>query len=244
MIGTVRCVVFDLDDTLWNTVETLDAAHKAMRTALAERCPELDSKASEQAQFREEMRRTMEENPERKHDFTFVRHETLKRVTGSEEAAAAVFEAWFQKRNSPALFPGAREALLSLRDAGLKIGTLTDGNANPLEMEALRDVVHFHVSAAEVGAAKPDLRVFSLCERKAGCAAPELVMVGDSAEKDVRGAQDAGWRAIWVRPPVNGSVLGGPHDLTSSQPISGEGKADATVDHVREVEGILRSWSS
>mmetsp|Transcript_101395 Transcript_101395/g.302388 ORF Transcript_101395/g.302388 Transcript_101395/m.302388 type:complete len:221 (+) Transcript_101395:38-700(+) len=149
MIGTVRCVVFDLDDTLWNTVETLDAAHKAMRTALAERCPELDSKASEQAQFREEMRRTMEENPERKHDFTFVRHETLKRVTGSEEAAAAVFEAWFQKRNSPALFPGAREALLSLRDAGLKIGTLTDGNANPLEMEALRDVVHFHVSAAE-----------------------------------------------------------------------------------------------
>mmetsp|Transcript_101395 Transcript_101395/g.302390 ORF Transcript_101395/g.302390 Transcript_101395/m.302390 type:complete len:111 (+) Transcript_101395:414-746(+) len=87
-------------------------------------------------------------------------------------------------------------------------------------------------------------RVFSLCERKAGCAAPELVMVGDSAEKDVRGAQDAGWRAIWVRPPVNGSVLGGPHDLTSSQPISGEGKADATVDHVREVEGILRSWSS
>mmetsp|Transcript_37126 Transcript_37126/g.74934 ORF Transcript_37126/g.74934 Transcript_37126/m.74934 type:complete len:248 (-) Transcript_37126:237-980(-) len=243
-IGAIRCVVFDLDDTLWNTMETLNAAHEAMRAALAEQCPELDSAVGEQARFREEMRQTMEEYPERKHDFTFVRREALRRVTGSEGAAEAVFEAWFRKRNDPKLFPGVGEVLRSLRAAGLKIGTLSDGNANPLDMEALQGLIDFHVSSAEAGAPKPNKVMFSLCERKAGCSAPELVMVGDSAEKDVRGALDAGWRAIWVRPPTDGSVLGSAHDLTSSKAVNGETQADATVDHVQEVEGILRSWAA
>eukprot|EP00408_Alexandrium_pacificum_P007795 CAMPEP_0171216208 /NCGR_PEP_ID=MMETSP0790-20130122/32062_1 /TAXON_ID=2925 /ORGANISM="Alexandrium catenella, Strain OF101" /LENGTH=225 /DNA_ID=CAMNT_0011681981 /DNA_START=25 /DNA_END=702 /DNA_ORIENTATION=- len=225
-------------------METLNAAHDAMRAALAEQCPELDASVSEQARFGDEMRQTMAEFPEQKHDFTFVRRRTLHRVTGSDAAAAAVFEAWFQKRNSPRLFEGAREALRSLRAAGLKIGTLSDGNADPLGMEALQDLVDFHVSAAEAGAPKPDARMFALCETKASCSAPELVMVGDSAEKDVRGALDAGWRAIWVRPPAQGSVLGSAFDLTDSKAVSGESRAHATVDHVREVEGVIRSWTS
>merc|ERR1711990_606485 len=132
--------------------------------------------------------------PEKKHDFAWLRNETLRRLIDADPAcsekgdeavklAAKVVRAWRDKRNNPVLFPGAIEALQALRDKGLKIGTLTDGNADPTAIDGLRDLVDFTCRATEeAGAPKPDRRAFALCEAKANCTPAQLVMVGDNAQ--------------------------------------------------------------
>lgn len=75
----VRCVVFDLDDTLWSTSATLLRAHEAMCSALA-----LEGLPTESPEtFRERMREVQSLHPERQHDFGFCRREALLRMTGA-----------------------------------------------------------------------------------------------------------------------------------------------------------------
>lgn len=247
-IGDVRCVVFDLDDTLWNTSACLEIAHGAMCSVLDERCPEVGAKYRDVPSFAAEMKSTMSAHVERKHDFTWLRSTTLERLTADGGHAAAATAAFVQARNQPSLFPGALEALRALKALGLQIGTLTDGNADPMIIDGLKDVVDFCVNAVDAGASKPDRRMFALCESKSGCDPSSLVMVGDNAEKDVAGAKAAGWRAIWVRPPMDGAAFGGAHSLHaagSAAAVEAAGSlAEATVRHVDEVEAALRSWAA
>mmetsp|Transcript_78154 Transcript_78154/g.242312 ORF Transcript_78154/g.242312 Transcript_78154/m.242312 type:complete len:267 (-) Transcript_78154:88-888(-) len=246
-IGDVHCVVFDLDDTLWHTRRSLDAAQQAMLVELAKHHPEVASKYGDYEAFLKEMKVTMSENPERKHDFTFVRTKTLERLTGSADMAADLMVVWLQGRNSPEFFPGALEALRSLRAAGVLIGTLTDGNADPNSIEQLKDLIDFSVSSVEAGAPKPDRRAYALCETKSKLPPEQLVMVGDNVEKDVVGAKAAGWRAVWVRPPQDGTANAGTsYDLAGSIVFTEEKSreaADACIDSVAGLEKVLRSWS-
>lgn len=138
------------------------------------------------------------------------------------------------------------DALRSLREAGLKLGALTDGIADPLTIDGLSDLLDFCVTAREAGALKPDPRPFALCEQKAGCGPADLVMVGDNAERDVEGARRAGWRAIWKRPPSSGpAYVGSAFDISGDAlDASGERHTDAVIDHVSEVAPILRAWAA
>jgi len=246
-VADVRCVVFDLDDTLWPQKLNLDAAWDAMCLELAKLCPETDFGISDQDSFRTHMKTTMGENPDHKHDFTFVRKKTLERLTGDVKLAADSMAAWLQKRNNPQLFSGALETVKALRNSGMQIGTLTDGNADAACVNGLKDFLGFCVSSIEVGASKPDRRMFASCENRSGCSPEQLVMVGDNLEKDIMGAKAAGWRTIWIRPPKDGSgAVGGPTDLLGSKVVQaeeGEAIADASVDSVVEVEGVISSWT-
>ncbi|CAJ1408556.1 unnamed protein product [Effrenium voratum] len=235
-IGGIKCAVFDLDDTLWNTMQTLERAHQVMQAALQLRRPEV---ACGPEVVKEAMLQVMADQPARKHDYSFCRREALKKMTGDAALSEEVFQTWHAARNRPELFPGALEALGRLKQH-VSIGTLTDGNGDPFVIPGLKALVDFHVSAAEAGAGKPDLRAFQLCEAKSGCTPGELVMVGDNPAKDVQGAKDAGWRAIWVRPPAV-AISGSAFDV--SQGAAQPAPADAEVDHVREVESILLRWA-
>lgn len=50
----------------------------------------------------------------------------------------------------------------------------------------------------EVGAEKPDARVFDLALKRAGCQPAEGIHVGDSWAADYLGAKAAGLRAVWL----------------------------------------------
>lgn len=54
----------------------------------------------------------------------------------------------------------------------------------------------FIVTSEEAGREKPKPSIFRLALKKAGCSPKETVMVGDSVEKDVRGAEKAGIAGI------------------------------------------------
>mmetsp|Transcript_8975 Transcript_8975/g.16173 ORF Transcript_8975/g.16173 Transcript_8975/m.16173 type:complete len:278 (-) Transcript_8975:45-878(-) len=243
-VGSVRCVVFDLDDTLWGATDALDNAHNKMIARLEELDPAGAEKCRDRIVFLDEMRKLKGEHPDRQHDFNFLRTMATTRIVGNEEVAKEAFAAWLAARNSPELFAGAVDALKRLKQRGLLIGTLTDGNADAAKVPGLGEVLDFTVNAVEAGAPKPEPPAFALCQSKAGCQPSEMVMVGDSAEKDVAGAKTAGWRAIWVRPPERG-VAGSIYDVSDGkQGHHGSESADAVVDHVSEVEGLLDRWAA
>jgi HAD superfamily hydrolase (TIGR01509 family) len=62
----------------------------------------------------------------------------------------------------------------------------------------LHGLISAAVSSAEHGFMKPHPSIFQAALERAGVAAHESVMVGDSLKEDVEGALRAGMRAIWL----------------------------------------------
>ena len=62
------------------------------------------------------------------------------------------------------------------------------------DIEHLIDVV---VLSDDIGINKPDRRIFDHALRKAGATAEESIIIGDNPDADIKGAVDAGWKAIY-----------------------------------------------
>ncbi len=98
-------------------------------------------------------------------------------------------------------FDDAAEALRTLREAGYRVAVVTNSAAASgeatLDGAGLRDLVEVVVGAQDVGAYKPDPRVYANAQRHLGAPAGELCLVAAHAW-DVLGAMRAGWQAGWV----------------------------------------------
>jgi len=71
------------------------------------------------------------------------------------------------------------------------------------KLRALRVTGRFEhvIASGEVGAAKPDARIFAHAASVFGVAVSECVYVGDRLHTDAIGAVDAGMRGIWIDRP-------------------------------------------
>ncbi len=98
-------------------------------------------------------------------------------------------------------FPETEVVLGRLRSRGYGIHVLSNNvDYLPLVLKNLGwsrlfDSVTY---SQEVGAQKPDARVFRFALARAGCAAGDAVHVGDSWEADYLGAMNVGLRGIWL----------------------------------------------
>ncbi len=100
------------------------------------------------------------------------------------------------------VFPGAIDALRTLRERGMKLGILTNGFSEThrekialLQIGELFDAIFI---ADEVGMLKPDPLLFAHACRQLGAAPMHGAMVGDRYDRDIRGALDAGLYAVWL----------------------------------------------
>ncbi|GMH70666.1 hypothetical protein TrVE_jg3955 [Triparma verrucosa] len=121
------------------------------------------------------------------------------------------------------LKPGVKEALEAIKEwkgeeGGPKmIGAISNfderlhGILKALEVEGYFDFV---ITSREVGAEKPDQKVFDIATTKASSTPAESVHVGDSYSKDVVGAAKAGWHPVFV-PSAASSVVSSPHSDSS-----------------------------
>jgi putative hydrolase of the HAD superfamily len=106
-------------------------------------------------------------------------------------------------------FPETVEVLRRTRALAGHLGVIsnyTDGLRPILQYHGLDAFFDSVTYSQEVGAEKPDPRVFARALSRAGCAAAEAVHVGDSWEGDYLGARRAGLAAVWLnrdrqRPP-------------------------------------------
>jgi putative hydrolase of the HAD superfamily len=105
-----------------------------------------------------------------------------------------------------ALYPGAADALVRLRSAGLPIAVITDGNPriqrakiSALGLSALVDHVVVSDELGGRAARKPHPAAFLRALALLGVPAEDTVHVGDRPAKDVAGAAAAGLRCVRVR---------------------------------------------
>lgn len=120
-----------------------------------------------------------------------ARREMLDRILASQFAS----EAW---EAYPDVEPMLRE--VGALD-GVRIGIVSDWGSNLRGILAelgLDRYLDFVLPSGAVGVAKPNPAFYRLALEKAGVAAEEALMAGDSYRADVRGAWSAGMDAVWL----------------------------------------------
>lgn len=99
------------------------------------------------------------------------------------------------------LFPEVPEVLGALKKRGFILGLVSNWDSRLLKLCSglgMDPYLDFKVISAVFGAAKPSPKIFEEALRKAGVKSHEALHVGDSLEDDIRGAHEAGIRAVWV----------------------------------------------
>lgn len=196
----IRALTLDLDDTLWPIGPTIVRAEATLRSWLSLHAPRVVRRydAAAMRVMRDAVARDW---PDRAHDLSALRRETLRRLlagAGEDEALAApAFDVFFAERQRVDLYDDALPALQRLA-ARWPVLALSNGNAD-LHRVGLADWFSGSLSAREAGVGKPDRRIFEVACARLGCAPGEVLHIGDDLALDVRGALAAGLQAAWVR---------------------------------------------
>jgi FMN phosphatase YigB (HAD superfamily) len=92
--------------------------------------------------------------------------------------------------------------LEALRDRGIYRGVVSNADDDflgpILERHGLAALVDDWTSSEEADSCKPDPEIYRWALRKAGCAAAEVLFVGDSLQHDIAGADAVGMRTALV----------------------------------------------
>jgi len=107
---------------------------------------------------------------------------------------------WNKSWMLASLYEDTTDALGRLREKGYKLGLLsnTDGFSvrHIIEKFELAEKFDAMVLSFECGLLKNDKEMFDLVLEKLGVKAKDAVMVGDSIETDIKGAENAGVKAL------------------------------------------------
>ena len=194
-----KAILFDLDDTLWPIAPVILQAEQSLHQWLGANAPGVSERFSIE-HLRQARLALLATQPEFHLDLGALRRAgLLSAFEAAGEDLAKVEQAmihFFAARNAVVPYDDVLPGLLRLKGR-MKIGSVTNGNA---DLQAIGLAHHFTVSVAanELGCAKPDPAIFlAACERL-GVAPQDAVYVGDDVLLDVKGAQQAGLRAVWL----------------------------------------------
>jgi len=101
-------------------------------------------------------------------------------------------------------FPGAVEVLVELRQAGIRLGLVTNGSSELQRAKLLRhglsDFFEAVVVEGELGRGKPHAIAFETALAQLGAEPHDAWMVGDNLEADIAGASAVGIFSVWHNP--------------------------------------------
>jgi putative hydrolase of the HAD superfamily len=197
--SAIRAICFDLDNTLWDVWPVIRRAEQAMYDFLALKYPRVTAAMTVEA-IRKAREETAAAYPQMRHDFTFLRKQTLrdhaKEFGYAEAMVEEAFEAFIQARNEVVLYDDVLPALERLQTR-FRLFSASNGNAD-LSRIGLAHYFERSLSARQVGALKPDPALFHKVIEGTGLAPQQVVYVGDDPALDVVGARAAGMHAIWI----------------------------------------------
>jgi putative hydrolase of the HAD superfamily len=248
---TVKGVIFDLGHTLmvldstWPKVfergaadlatflrkEGLDMDGQAFAQTLLDRRAELFARAK---QTRREV--TAEESMR----WTFAQFDlpdpSSALVNGALDAFFADEEAhWLA-------YPEARSVLRELAGRGLRLGMYSNATHDPL-IQRLVDRLGFRpwlepaLSSAKYSIRKPDPAAFAPILASWGLSPGSVVVVGDTLEADILGAQQAGMLSVWFPSRQDARQEG---DSADQKAASLPALPDATIGDLGELPACLK----
>ncbi|GAX21134.1 hypothetical protein FisN_1Lh190 [Fistulifera solaris] len=178
----VRVVSFDLDNTLWNTSATIDAANDALASFLDSRKIvqpiRVEKVMGELFQKNKSRYCPLDQRAKTPVYLTLLRKDAIRNILEeangycTEKATSLseeAFELWVQARHDAILNNMAVSAVHCLKEISsmqrkdghrIIIGAITDGNSDPKRVQALAPFFDFCINAESVGVGKPDKRVY------------------------------------------------------------------------------------
>lgn len=200
--------LFDLDDTLFDhrhacrqALRGLQVRYTALQEVTLERLQEVHSPLLEEIHTEVIYRRI----PLRE-GYT-LRCQRLFATLGHSlpwneaEAVAATYLELYREHHQAT--PGSIDLLNDIRPF-VKLGVLSnhmrDEQRDKLTNAGLLPCIDFLLTSEEVALPKPSPLMFEEALRRAGSCGGTTVMIGDSWGSDVRGALNAGIKAIWYNP--------------------------------------------
>lgn len=204
---TVRAVLCDLDDTLFDHTHASRCAvgelHRAVRAFNCWTAEEFSSR------HREMLETLHLEVLAGRLSISSARIERFKRLlvaaNGVDPDRVAPEIAQTYRRayeTSWQTLPGAGPLLSALKARGLRTAVVTNNlvseQRDKLARCGLAADVDALVTSEEVGAQKPDPRIFQVALDRLEVSPEEAVMVGDAWATDIEGARAAGVRPIWL----------------------------------------------
>ena len=132
------------------------------------------------------------------------------------------------------LGPDVRPTLQTIRDAGLRIGVVSNASYLPRLMTA--QLEHLGIASyfdgltwsSAVGVRKPHPAIYADALEKLGVLAEAAIFVGDRLREDVQGPQAVGMRAVLLR-----------EWRQEADPL---GTADAAIDRLGDLPMLLERW--
>lgn len=199
MFPHVRLICFDLDDTLWPCRPVIEAAELACYDWLTCQAPRLTQRY-DPVRLREHRLALAHASPQIAHDLTEVRRRSLAELleaTGySPTLAQRASDVFRAARNRVTPFDEVLDALARLREHYTLV-SVTNGNSQ-IEHTPLRASFDHSLTAAEVGAAKPDPAIFHAASARSGVPLDAFLHVGDDPVRDVEAARALGMSTVWV----------------------------------------------
>ncbi len=198
-----RAVILDLDDTLFDDTACTRAGLLALTQRYGLSCDADDLFRRHAAHIHAIdpllFRGDLDAHGARTLRFTRLLSD-LGVSTPDGTAATGIYREAY--RAAWALLDGATDVLHTLRRAGVVTAVLT----NYVREVQLDKLAHFGLQTLldavlcvdDIGCAKPDARAYHAACAALVVAPGQAVMVGDSWEKDVQGARNAGLGAVWV----------------------------------------------
>ncbi|MAW57097.1 MAG: HAD family hydrolase [Oceanospirillales bacterium TMED33] len=229
---SIRALTFDLDNTLWETDESILIAEEAMTAHLRSLTPPAWMAEFGLEAFRAVRKQIVEERPDIAHNLTLVRHETLIRWFENQGATRSIaknlasegFRVFYEERQKVEPYPGT-VATLEILSKDYPMGAITNGNADLMAMP-LGQYFQFCLQAQHFKKPKPDPVMFEEALKRLNVEPNECLHIGDDIEHDVIGAKQSGMRAVWFNT----------HAVIPEE----DAPADYTITTLQELIGILK----
>ncbi|CAA6803330.1 MAG: Putative FMN hydrolase (EC; 5-Amino-6-(5'-phosphoribitylamino)uracil phosphatase [uncultured Thiotrichaceae bacterium] len=225
---TIRCITFDLDDTLWECWPIIEKAEKAMYEWLNKHFPrvtnhrDFDTLLQHRIQF-------VKDRPNRHHNLTQLRKDWLSQLAHEhnypKEACEEGYQVFWLARNEVVFLEGILNTLERL-SSQYSLGVITNGNADVAHI-GVGHLFDFSIKSEDAGVAKPHPDIFHLASQYAKVPTSQILHVGDDPIADIKGAQAVGMKTLWV----NYAQKDWKHD---HQP-------DAKIHHQGDLETTIRS---
>lgn len=133
--------------------------------------------------------------------------------------------------------PGALETLRWVKHQGLNVGLISNTmwrgsyHQQDLEQHGFWSLLEIAIFSSDALAWKPEAQIFEMAQQAFAVPPQECVYIGDSLFFDVLGAQQAGWRAVWLEQPQKWMPPG------LDFPIP-----DASIPSMAELPYLLANW--
>lgn len=210
---SIKALTFDLDDTLWDNRPVLQSAEEVLYAWLMRHYPRI-TKHYTLAALREIRMDLVHRLPELGHNMTELRKRSLRITADSVGYAHSLvepaMEVFLEARHRIELYDDVLPVLKAFREAGYRIGSMTNGNADVHRL-GIGHLFDFSLSAESVGKGKPHPRMFEVACQYAGVFPGQLAHVGDDPKTDLYGGKAAGITVIWMnrqqRPGISGISL-------------------------------------